>query len=142
MAKDTMVILYVGNPENSHAFQEIVSLYGWTVLQTAKRLEALGMSVCYYPDIVVLDMTYDAQLGQEIAAHLCTLPTQPVCILYRSSHIEKHSFMLTFPHATNLAGLVQTILERGEKGLDKESVTVECKNIWQVLFISLQYLLN
>lgn len=117
MAKDTMVILYVGNSANSQAFQEIVSLYGWTVLQTAKRLEALGMSVCYYPDIVVLDMTYDAQLGEEIAAHLCTLPTQPVCILYGSPHIEKRSFMLSLPHSTNLTELVQTILERGEKGL-------------------------
>jgi hypothetical protein len=69
-------ILYVGNEDEGQALLAAVEPRGWCVYLPEDTMEALGIYITYFPDVVVLDG--QLRRAEEVYYHLSTLPGETV----------------------------------------------------------------
>ncbi|HLY28575.1 MAG TPA: hypothetical protein VKQ72_19670 [Aggregatilineales bacterium] len=81
MSAETLQILYVGNAMDSQTFKECAEGQGWYVNAANTRLQALGMFINYFPQVVVLNALTDPGLIEEIYEHIRSVDSTPVIIL-------------------------------------------------------------
>jgi hypothetical protein len=76
-----LTILYVGECARGRLLRTDAHARGWHVYLPAETLEALGMYIFYYPDLVVLDAFSEATLAAEVGAHLCSIQADSLLVV-------------------------------------------------------------
>src|SRR5687768_2057662 len=81
MSAEHPTILYVGNGDEGRALLSAVEPRRWQVYLPEDAMEALGIYITYFPDVVVLDGQFRA--AEEVYYHLSTLAgaTVPLVVL-------------------------------------------------------------
>lgn len=79
-------VLYVGDAERGHAFLTSVESHGWWVYIPQDTLQALGMYVAYWPDIIVINADSQPDTATEVYHHLRSINAHPILILTRDLH--------------------------------------------------------
>ena len=74
-------VVYVGDSDAGHALAAAAKARDWAVYVPAETLEALGMTVTYCPDMVIIDMVARPTMAIEVYYHLRTMTGDPVRIL-------------------------------------------------------------
>jgi hypothetical protein len=73
------LILYIGTPEQGQALAAAASSQNSYVYQPETLMDALGMYITYFPDIVVIDMAVD--YAQEAFDHLRSVDAEPLVVV-------------------------------------------------------------
>jgi DNA-binding response OmpR family regulator len=81
VVKARLNVLYVGDVEKGRALQLAAQRRGWHVYLPAQTLEALGMYITYYPDMVVIDPNPTFTFATEVLLHLRSIGAAPVLVL-------------------------------------------------------------
>jgi hypothetical protein len=76
-----LTILYVGERVRGRLLRAAAQARGWHVYLPTETLEALGMYIFYYPDLVVLDASSQATLAAEVGAHLCSIKADSLLVV-------------------------------------------------------------
>ena len=74
-------IVYVGDRDAGHALAAAAETRNWSVYVPVETFEALGMTVSYCPDMVIIDMVARPTMAIEVYYHLRTMTGEPVRIL-------------------------------------------------------------
>jgi DNA-binding NtrC family response regulator len=74
-------ILYVGDTERGRALQAAAEARGSSVFLAEDMMDALGMYIVYFPDVVVIDAVYRYTLAQEVYMHLRSVDAKPIIVL-------------------------------------------------------------
>ena len=81
MSADFPNIVYVGDSEAGHALATAAEARHWMVYVPSETFDALGMTVSYCPDMVVIDMVARPTMAIEVYYHLRTMTGAPVRLL-------------------------------------------------------------
>ena len=73
------LILYIGKPEQGQALAAAASSQNSYVYLPASLMDALGMYITYFPDIVVIDMA--VEYAQEAFDHLRSVDAEPLVLI-------------------------------------------------------------
>jgi hypothetical protein len=73
------LILYIGKPEQGQAVAAAAALHNSYAYLPETLMDALGMYITYFPDIVVIDMSVD--YAQEAFDHLRSVDAEPVVLV-------------------------------------------------------------
>lgn len=83
-----LTILYVGERAHGRLLRAAAQARGWHVYLPTETLEALGMYIFYYPDLVVLDAFSGATLAAEVGAHLCSIQADSLLVVTDNTQQE------------------------------------------------------
>ncbi len=75
------IMIYVGDPTRGRMLQMAGDQYGWSVLLPTEMLEALGMYVVYFPDLVIIDTATNYALAEGVFTHLRSVDAQGLLVL-------------------------------------------------------------
>jgi hypothetical protein len=105
------LILYVGEREAGQALAALVESEGGYIYLPDSLMQALGMYITYFPDVVVIDM--ETSYAQQVYDHLRSVDAKPV-ILLTDERIRIAS-IYTLPHdisAEELLSAIERVEER------------------------------
>lgn len=73
------LILYVGEREAGQTLAEIVEPEGGFVYLPENLMQALGMYITYFPQVIVIDMV--VPYAEEVYSHLRSVDAKPIVLL-------------------------------------------------------------
>jgi hypothetical protein len=71
-------VLYIGDVERGRAFTAAAERGGWHVFLPADLLEALGMYLFYYPQVIIIDSLNQPLLAAQAYQHLRSVQAAPI----------------------------------------------------------------
>ncbi len=74
-----LLILYVGDPDAGRALAALIEPLGGYVYLPDSLMQALGMYITYFPQVVVIDMALD--YAPEALEHLRSVDADPLLLL-------------------------------------------------------------
>lgn len=105
-------IVYVGDSEAGHALAATAAARNWTVYVPTELFEALGMTVSYCPDLVMIDMLARPTMAVEVYYHLRTLTGDPVRMLLidrDDRHSRADQTVTVVPHGVSRRVLMAAV---------------------------------
>src|SRR5262245_43755701 len=73
------LILYIGKPEAGQTFAAAAEAHGHYAYLPENLMQALGMYITYFPEIVIIDM--DLDYAQDVLDHLRSVDASPLILL-------------------------------------------------------------
>ncbi len=85
MSAETLRVLYVGKAMDGETFKACAEGQNWYVYLAETHLQALGIFIHCYPEVIVLNATTDPAFMDEIYEHFRTVDSTPIVILSEES---------------------------------------------------------
>lgn len=103
------VILYVGDKRRGQAFVNAAEMHDWLVYQPQTTMEALGLYITDWPDMVILDLDARPAMAAEVYHHLRSIQARPLLVLTRDLDWEVDEDVFTASPAINHYELMETV---------------------------------
>ena len=104
------LILYLGEREAGEALAAQVEQAGGFVYLPDSLMQALGMYITYFPDVIIIDMSLS--YAQEAYDHLRSVDAEPI-ILLTDEYIRSTS-VFALPRETSAEALVEALDRVGQ----------------------------
>lgn len=99
-----VMIVYVGGADAASALHETVASAQWVVFHPQSMMEALGMVITYFPDLVIIEDDMRNRFAYEVYMHLRSINAQNLLVLTDhpgSWEIPADVMIPTLPRYTN-----------------------------------------
>ncbi len=99
------LILYIGNPEKGQALAAVAATQNSYVYLPETLMDALGIYIMFFPDVVVIDMSMD--FAQQAFDHLRSVDAQPLVLL--TNERSREASVYTLPPHISAEALVDAL---------------------------------